>query len=290
MMSELPEGWRDALPDDMKNNGILDTVKSMDSLVKMAIDGRTLATTALRIPSEDATTDVKKEFREDLMKKMPDLMFKPDMENQDSINEAMKVLGRPDEPSGYELPEIPEAIKPNIDALTQTAHGAGLTNKQFNAITDGILSDFKNNTDQAYGAIEEEKGVLKKDWGAAYDQNVKTVGHFAEQTGFSEEFVNAIGKGRIDSTNMKALLNVVQGYEGEAVDIGRQATNPEVIMTPQEADNQLNDLMGNRDHAYWHPEDPNHQSAKDKVIELGKLAETGQKSEVDLFRESLVGG
>jgi len=289
-MSELPENWREDLPEDMRGNGILDTVKTMDNLVKMAIDGRTLATNSVRIPSEDAAADVRAEFQENILQKMPSLMAKPDFENDDNVKALMRSMGLPEESSGYTLPEIPESLQSNMDKLTESAHAAGLTNKQLNAITEGIVSDFKANTDEAYGALEEQKQALKTEWGAAYDQKVETISHFAKQTGFSEEFVGAIKSGQVDSTNMKAFENVVNGYEGEAVEIGRQPTNPEFIMTPAEADARLNELMGDKDNAYWHPEDPNHQAAKDKVIELGKLAETGEMSESERFRQSLLGG
>ncbi len=287
---ELPDNWRDVLPEDMRGNGVLETVKNISTLAKMAVDGRALASTALRIPSEDAKDEDKKAFRNDLMKKLPDLMYKPDLESQDSINEVMNTLGRPETVEGYQLPDIPDSIKESISGLTQKAHEVGLTNKQLGALTDTILTDYKTNSDQAYGQLEEQKQALKTEWGAAYDKKVETVAHFAKQTGFSEDFVSAINNGQVDVTNMKAFDNVIQGYEGGAVEIGRQPTNPDYIMTPGEADTQLNELMGNRDHAYWHPEDPNHKTAVAKVLELAELAETGEKTEVEAFRDSLMGG
>ncbi len=288
-MSELPEGWREALPEEMRSNGILDTVKTMDSLVKMAIDGRTLATNSVRIPSEDAAQEVRDEFQTGILEKMPNLMQKPDFENADSVKALQISMGLPDAATGYELPDIPESLQPNIEKLKESAHAAGITNKQLHAITEGIVTDFTANTDEAYGALEEQKQALKKEWGAAYDQKVETISHFAKQTGFSDEFVGAIKNGQVDGVNMKAFENVVNGYEGEALEIGRQPTNPEIIMTPQEADSRLNELMGDKDNAYWHPEDPNHQAAKNKVLELGKLAETGEMSDSDKFRASLMG-
>ncbi|MFV2057292.1 MAG: hypothetical protein ACC707_12545 [Thiohalomonadales bacterium] len=195
----------------------------------------------------------------------------------------------PDDAAGYELSDIPEGIQENMTNLSEKALEAGLTKKQFGVITDGILTDYKNSGDLAYGEREKDTNLLKTEWGAAYDQKVETISHFAKQTGFSEVFVDAIKGGAVDSENMKAFDNVIKGYEGEAVQIGRQATSPEVIMTPQEADSRLNELMGNSKHAYWHPEDPEHEAAKKKVLELGELAETGQKSDADRFRESLMG-
>lgn len=286
----LPENWRDILPDELKTSGVLSNVTSLSQMAKMTVDARQYGSNSVRIPSEDATPEDRDSFINDLVEKIPTLMIKPDLENQESVTAVLKTLGAPDEVSGYDMVEMPDEIKESMGHLSEKALSAGLTKNQFSAITEGILEDFKNNSEQTYGAIEEEKTALKTEWGAAYNQKIDTIKHFAKQTGFSEEFVNAIESGQVDSTNMKAFDSVIKGYEGEALEIGRQATNPEVVMTPQEADSRLNELMGNRDHAYWHPEDPGHQAAKDKVLELGKLAETGKKTDVELFRESLMGG
>jgi len=187
-------------------------------------------------------------------------------------------------------PTCPTPLKTICLSLSKTAHQAGLTKNQFSTITAGILDDYKSNSEQAYGALEEDRNTLKSEWGAAYNQKVDTIKHFAKQTGFSDEFVDAIANGHIDSSNMKAFDTVIKGYEGESLDIGRQANNPDVKMTPQEADARLNELMGNKDHAYWHAEDPAHKAAVEKVVELGKIADTGEMSEVDKFRQALNGG
>jgi len=287
---ELPDDWRDVLPEDMRNSGVLEPVKNISSLAKMAVDGRALLSTSIRIPSVDAAAEDQKAFKEDLMKKIPDLMYRPDPESQDSINEVMKSLGMPDTPEGYTLPEIPDTIKESITGLAKKAHEVGVTNNQLTAITDAILGDYKANSDQAYGQLEEQKEKLKTQWGAAYDKKVETIAHFAKQTGFSEDFVSAISNGQVDETNMNAFDNVIKGFEGEAVEIGRQPNNPDIVMTPQEAESRLNELMGNKDHAYWHPENPEHAAAVDKVIELGKLADTGELTETEQFRQSLMGG
>ncbi len=285
----LPENWRDLLPDDLKANGVLSGVTSISQMAKMTVDARQYGSNSIRIPSEDATEEDRGKFITDIVAKVPTLMVKPDIDNQDAIKDVMKSLGMPDDVTGYELNDVPEGIKANMDHLSEKALEAGLTKNQFSKITAGILDDYKANSEQAYGAQEEEANKLKSDWGAAYDQKVETISHFAKQTGFSDEFVGAIKNGAVDSVNMKAFDTVIKGYEGESLEIGRQATNPDIKMTPQEADARLNELMGNKDHAYWHPENPGHQAAKDKVLELGALAETNQKSDVDKFRDSLMG-
>ncbi len=286
----LPDNWKDSLPEDIRASGVLENVNNVEQIAKMAIDGRKLASNAVRIPSEDASEEDHKAFRDDLMGKVPNLMIKPDVDNQDSINEVMRSLGMPENVEGYELKDIPDPLKDNFDNMAKTAHSVGMTKKQLEVITAGIITDYQAGADAAKGELEAQKNELKTEWGAAYDTKVKTISHFAEQTGFSDELINAIEGGQLSPANMKAFDMVVTGYQGEGVEIGKQPGDVEKTMTPDEADTRLNELMGNKEHAYWHPEDPEHEAAKKKVHELGVLAETGVKSETQQFRESLLGG
>lgn len=284
----LQDGWKGVLPEDLQGSGVLDTVENITQLAKMAVDGRQLASTSIRVPNADAAEDAKKTFREDLMKKVPDLMFKPQADNPDSFKETMKVLGMPDAVDGYELPELPDPIADNIKGLAGKAHEAGLTKSQFSQITDGILEDFKANTEAAVGRIEQERSALKGEWGDAFDQKVETVAHFAKQTGFTDDFVEAVKQGQLSSTDMKAMDNVIKGYEGGAVEIGRQAGNPDVRMTPDEAEGKLDEIMSNKEHAFWDAANPTHDAAVKKVVELTGIADSGrEKTEVDRFREAL---
>jgi len=197
----------------------------------------------------------------------------------------------PETVEGYGLTDIPEALAENFTSLTKTAHEAGLTKKQMQAISTGIISDYETNVNIGQGQIEEQVGALKKEWGAAYDSKVNTISHFAKQTGFTDDLISAIENGQLPPDNMKAFDTVVQGFQGDGVEIGRQPTNPDQVITPEEADFQLDELMSNKDHAYWHAEDPQHEAAKKKVYELGVLAEAGKEvTEVDRFRTALNGG
>jgi len=275
----LPENWKSVLPEDMQANGVLATATTVESLAKMAIDGRNLANTALRIPSDDATPEIQSDFRKDLMTKMPDLMFKPNAENPDGYAEIAKTMGMPESAEGYTIGEMPDAIKENIGKIAALAHKANMTDDQFKAIADGIIGDYKASSDVNAGNVDIERGKLKEAWGDAFDKKVGLAEHFAKQVGFSDEFVSAIKDGTISSADMQALDKVIGGFEGEGVDIGRQPGNVDVTMTPAEAEERINDIMGNKGHAYWDASNPAHKAAVDKVVKLAEYAEAGKKGE-----------
>jgi len=277
--NELPENWTSVLPEDMRSNGVLATASSVEALAKMAIDGRNLANTALRIPSDDASDDVKSDFRKDLMTKMPDLIFKPDAENPDGFADIAKIMGMPESADGYTIGDMPSEIKENIGKIAALAHKANMTDDQFKAIAAGIIDDYKASSDVNAGNVDIERGKLKEDWGDAFDKKLGLAEHFAKQVGFSDDFVAAIKDGTLGAADMKALDKVIGGFEGEGIDIGRQPGNVDVTMTPAEAEERINDIMSNKGHAYWDPSNPGHKAAVDKVVKLGEYAEAGKKKE-----------
>ncbi len=271
--NELPDGWTEVLPEEMRSSGVLATAKTVESLAKMAIDGRNLANTALRVPSEDASPEDQEAFRQDILTKVPDLMPRPKDDDPDSYKAVFKALGMPDEVDGYKLPELPDPIKDNMSKLAETALEANLTADQFTKITEGILNDYKESANANLGAVEKNKDALKAKWGAAYDNKVDVLTHFAEQTGFSEEFVAAMKDGKVGTTDMLALEKVVEGFNGEGINIGYQPNDTNYVLPPSEANARIEEIMSNREHAYWHSGDPGHKAAVEKVLELGRLAE-----------------
>jgi len=287
---KLPEDWRTSLPVEMQSSGVLENVNSIETLAKIAIDGRNFMSTALRIPSAEATPEDQSAFRNDLMTKLPDLMYKPKEDDPESFKAVMKTLGMPAEVDGYELPDIPESMKENMTSLVSRAHSAGLTKAQLKAITGGIVDDYNASTLAQTNSLKDARSELQTEWGSAYQSKVETIKHFAKQTGFSEGFIEAIESGQVDSTNMKALDYVIKGFEGNALEIGRQPNDPSAAMVPSEASSQIDEIMGNKEHAYWQPSDPAHKAAIEKVLELGRIAEAGRVlTDADKLRMALAG-
>ena len=285
-VNELPEEWRGVLPEAMRSSGVLESVKTVEGLAKMAIDGRNLASTALRIPSEDASVEDRNAFNTDLMSKMPNLVAMPG-EGEDSAAMWDK-LGRPADTDGYGIEKIPEQIQKNIAGLMKAGHDVGLSKKQMEGITKNIIDDFTSNVNIAKGRAEEDTNKLKGEWGNGYQPKVDLIKHFAEQTGFSEQFIDAIDDGQISSKDMKAFDHIIKGFSGEGVNLGKQPGDSSATMTPVEAQTRINEIMGNKDHAYWNASDPSHKAAIDKIIALGEIAEKGRElSETERFRASL---
>ncbi len=119
MALELPDGWRDQLPEDIKTNGVFDDVTSRDQTATMIVNGRTAQAHSVRIPGEDATPEKRTEFLGDLQSKVPDLVYVGEGADLSKLYDRM---GRPKEASEYVLGDIPEPLQGNFQHLTSKAH------------------------------------------------------------------------------------------------------------------------------------------------------------------------
>jgi len=281
----LPEGWQKALPEDIRDSGVLADVKDIASIAKMAVDLRKLSSDHIRIPGESASTEDRQAFLDDMMEKVPELVAVPKDGSKDTL---YKRLGRPDEATGYDLGDIPDPVKEKFAPLTAKAHELGMTNEQMKGIADSLVTDFNASSDAQKTAFETEQATMKQAWGQTYDSKLSKLSHFAKQTGFTDDFVNAVGAGEIEASNMQALDKIMGGYEGGGIEIGKQPGDPASGITPMQAEEQLEEIMGNKESAYYDVSNPAHKSAVAKVHELVTAAESGKKqTEADVFRQSL---
>jgi hypothetical protein len=101
-MSEENTNWADALPEQMRTLTEVERAKSLDSFIENMKTTREYVSNAIRVPTENAGEADMQAFYEKLQKHAPNLMPTPDMSNPDSVNEALKRMGLPDDMKGYE--------------------------------------------------------------------------------------------------------------------------------------------------------------------------------------------
>lgn len=288
MALELPDGWRDQLPDDIKTNGVLDDVTSIDQMAKMVVNGRQLQTHQISIPSEDASPEKREEFLKDLQSKIPDLVYVGEDADLSNVYDRM---GRPKEPTEYELPEIPDPLKDNFAGLAAKAHEVGVSNKQLKALSETILGDYETNVNTSVANLEATKQEVSKLYGEATPEKLEQAANFAKQLGFTDDFSEAIKEGVVGVENLKAFDKIMEGFESPGPRIGdEQGATGFSHLTPDQAEIQLSEIMGNKEHPYWDGASPAHDSAVKKVVELTRQADAGkQQTETEKFRDALAG-
>lgn len=288
MPVELPDGWRDELPEEIRQNGALDSITTIDQMAKMVVDGRALASNAVRVPSEDASAEVREQFLKDLQTKVPDLVYVGEGADLSNLYDRM---GRPKEPTEYEVGEVPDPLKENFAGLTAKAHELGVTKSQMKGLAETILTDFNNSQASHAGALEQAVDEIKKEYGEAYEKTLSTTADFAKRVGFDDSLVDAVKQGHVGVDNMKALQKVMEGFNSPGPRIGDDpGQNEFTSLTPEQAELQLAEIQNNKEHPYWDGAHPGHDAAVKKYVELVRAADAGKpQSETDKFRDAVLG-
>ena len=288
MPQELPDGWREALPENIRDNGALDNIDTIDKMAEMIVNGRQTLSNAIRIPGEDAGPEKRDEFIKDLQSKVPDLVYVGEGADMSNIYDRM---GRPESAADYGLKDIPDPLADNFAGLTAKAHELGLSKGQMQGITEQILGDFKDSSAKQAAALEDAVGAVKAEYGEAFEGKLAASADFAKKVGFDDSLVDAVSKGHVGLENLKALDKLMDGFNSPGPRIGDdQGTNDFVHMTPEQAEIQLAEIMNNKEHPYWVGSDPAHDAAIKKVVELTRAAEAGKpQTESEKFRDALLG-
>ena len=114
---------------------------------------------------------------------------KPDKDGNVDYSEVFKTLGRPDDATGYGLPDtdFAKAIAPKL-------HELGITKKQaegLNAFLDTFNTDAGKAAQEAFAAKQaNERAALEKEWGADFGAREQSVGEYVRklgQLGFTSE-------------------------------------------------------------------------------------------------------
>ena len=289
MPLELPDGWRDQLPEDIKTNGVFDDVKTIDQMATMIVNGRTAQAHSIRIPGEDASSEKRTEFLTDLQGKVPDLVYVGEGADLSKVYDRM---GRPKEATEYALGDIPDPLKGNFEHLSTKAHELGLSSVQLKGLTETILGDFNESLNVQAAAIEDSKKAVATEYGAAMNDHLKAASDFAKLLGFDDHFSGAIKDGIMGVDNMKAFDKMMGGFESPGPRIGGEpGVSDPTNLTPAEAEQQITEMQTNKDHPYNNPGSHLHAEAKKKFVELVGAAEAGRvDTETEKFRKALGGG
>ena len=105
-------------------------------------------------------------------------------------------------------------------------------------------------------------------------------------------FHDFIKEGMTGLANMKAFDKVMEGFGSPGPRIGdEQGGDVFTHLTPAQAEMKLDEIMNNKEHAYWQGASPAHAAAVQKVVELTRAADAGNKpTESEKFRAALYGG
>ncbi len=212
------EGWRDSLPDTLKDVPTLADVPDVATLAQRFIDTKAMVGSSVRIPTEEAGKDDINAFLDKVLDKHQlGLMKKPDLENAEGMREVYKNLGMPDEPSGYKPPEGADAE--TFGAMTNVAHELGLTKKQLEGMASANVNLQKSQMGKLIAERQEGLDQLQGEWGLSFNERSTRAMDVAKATGAPEALVTAIGDDNVDSATLRWLdaLSTQMGKEGSEI-------------------------------------------------------------------------
>ena len=266
------ENWRESLSDELKGNESLSAFEGIEDLAKSYIETKAMVGSGIRVPGDDASDEQKGEFLATILEKAPTLMRRPNFEDTEQSTEFFRTLGMPEEAKGYEISKYEEMSfdEGREELLRGLAHGAGITAKQYKALTEGMLKFDHEMVQAGEGTASEEMATLRQDWGMTWKER-KVLANRVRET-----FFPFIPEAQMDAKTIKALHAVgAQLGSGEGSEFGDHRNDDvgDGKMTPSDALARIDEIMNNNEHAYWVNSHPGHGAAIKEMIELRKMAD-----------------
>jgi len=283
------------LPEEYRENAAFKDFKDIGGLASSFVNLQSMIGNSVRIPGEDASDEDRTAFNDKLREKVPALMSRPNFDDAEQTANFYKDLGVPDEAGSYEIPQvdIPEGVNFDPESLIpfkDIAKKHNMTPGQFK----GVMEDFQAMSfANATAQNESQKtamGELATEWGHAYEGNMKTAMNIAAKTGAPESVIEGMKNGHVPPNMVKYFHSLASRFGKEGTDLGSDnSDNNDGKMAPGEAQAQLNEMLDNKQHAYWNSKDPNHEHAKKKAMALTLMANPGMSTDAgDLYKSTTV--
>ena len=209
------------LSDEHKLDPSIKDFADVNALAQAHIDTKRMVGGMIRIPGEDASVDDVKAFKDKLLAGDMGVVPTPDLNDPAEAAAYFLKMGTPADKDGYTPIEgMPEA---RFKALSEMAHAAGISDKQFTQVASQMLKgDLAINT----GIVEERDAgmaTLKGEWGEAYPEKFARAQRLAEATKAPTGLLTALEGGTVDATTLRWLDSVAASIGGEGknlVDLG----------------------------------------------------------------------
>lgn len=237
--------WRASLPEDLRTAPALQSVKDLGTLAKNYVEAQSALGRSLRIPSKEAGDEDRKAFKQKVLELGKDYGVVTIPEDDADEPAFYERLGRPAEAEKYEPPEVKDEElqfdDSEVKMFKSIAHAAGLSNKQFKKVIQGMAEARLPTAREAAQEFKRGHDSLKKEWGEAYDTRSAEVGKLLETHSAPAKLREAFKNGRVDAASMKWLHGVLSAFGDEPAELQKQGKNGNGAgrITPAEAEERL---------------------------------------------------
>lgn len=155
-------------------------------------------------------------------------------------------LGRPEKAEDYKLPLPKESDEGFVKWAKSSFHDSGLTAKQAEKLA-AKWNEYAAGASESQREVEINRGkeaetVLRKEWGAAYDQNFKIVERAANNLGLSNDQLTSLRKAMGPVETAKFVFNLGTKIGEDSYHSGGGGGSDFGILTPEQAVSRIGDL------------------------------------------------
>lgn len=235
------DSWRDTIPEDIRNEKVIQETKDITSMAKRLVDANKFISQSVRLPDDGDTS---------------------------GMDELYNKLGRPENVDGYSItrPDLPEGMQYDEaleGSFLAAAHEIGLNSSQANALIKWNQAQTISQLESSNQNAEEAMDGLKKEWGNAFDERVK----------IAEQVLNQYGDDASEAAikNNPGLISLVYEMGKNLVEgTAEGLSTASHINTPQEAQAKIDKLHRdpNFKAAYYDKKDPTHDAAVEEMRQL----------------------
>jgi hypothetical protein len=268
--------WRDSLPEQLRDAPFIGKAESIDDAIGKLAHAAKLVGTSVRIPGEDASEEDRNAFY-DKLKDIPGVARLPLPDDVDGLNDLLSKLGRPEEPSKYDAPEIEnfEWDDNMLRDLRTYAHEAGMTHTQFKVLAAKIAEQEINADKSTSAERQAEREKLKTDWGDAVEGRENLIRGWLEQSGAPKSMVDLLDNHSLPADTVKWLYDTASQFEDTTNPISkdRSESSPTTV-TPEQARARIQEILANP--AYFNATDPRHKDIVNDMLKYQRLANPNQ--------------
>lgn len=197
--------------------------------------------------------------------------------SDEDLDRIYSRLGRPESPDGYQLSVDGNIVTEDVASqFADVAHNLRLTPEQASGIMDYYRSAVENtgvaNMEQSAEMQEQAMEALRQEWGRAYDQKIQAAASAAQEFMDADMFNMQLADGSRLGDNpdfIRAMANIADFKHSVTSEDTVSESSQSNVMTPKEAQTEIDSIMNDRNNAYWDKSNPvARQRAIQRVQEL----------------------
>ena len=195
----------------------------------------------------------------------------PKNPTEDDLNNIYTKLGKPEQPSGYEIKADGQILtEGDVNTYTDIAHKLGLSKTQANGILDYYRSSIQQTTEAMSKDAQQQKQQieqnLKAEWGADFDAKVSQANRAVADIA-GQDLLDMVLQDGTKVGNHPAFIKAFASFADFKNSVTKEDTISEnsvnYRMSPADAQSKIDSIMNDKSHPYW---DRKNAVARDKAV------------------------